>query len=124
MTSGLVILDGSQGDEGQDLKHFIGDTSFKVLVPLLLQGSHDWKALGKGLPTTLPAWFPVENTTARERQGRFYSSYRAPRVSAGARGCAVVLQPGLFLLRASPGVQCIFAKREASIPLCSPRKTP
>lgn len=34
MTSGLVMLDSSQGDEGQDLKHFIGDTSFKVLLPL------------------------------------------------------------------------------------------
>lgn len=47
MTSGLVILDGSQGDEGQDLKPFMGDTSFKVLLPLpsTLQGSHVWKAL-------------------------------------------------------------------------------
>lgn len=33
-TSGLVMLDSSQGDEGQGLKHFIGDTSFKVLLPL------------------------------------------------------------------------------------------
>lgn len=100
MTSGLVILDGSQGDEGQDLKHFMGDTSFKVLLPLpsTLQGSHVWKALGKRLPATLPAWFPVENTIARQKQDRFYSSCGAPCVLAGARGRAVMLQPGLFLL--------------------------
>lgn len=100
MTSGLVILDDSQGDKGQDLKHFIGDTSFKVLLPLpsALQGSHVWKTLGKRLPATLPAWFPVETTTARERQDGFYPSCGAPCVLAGARGCAVVLQPGLFLL--------------------------
>lgn len=54
MTSGLVLLDDSQGDEGQDLEQFIGDTSFKVLLPLpsTLQGSHVWKALGKRLPPT------------------------------------------------------------------------
>lgn len=100
MTSGLVILDSSQGAEGQDLKHFIGDTSFKVLFPLpsTLQGSHVWKALGKRLPPTLPVWLPVEITMARERQERFCSSCGAPCVLAGARGCAVVLQPRCFLL--------------------------
>lgn len=51
------------GDEEQDLKHFIGDTSFKVLLPLpsTLQRSCVWKALGKRLPAILPAG-PLQKT--------------------------------------------------------------
>lgn len=58
MTSSLVMLDSSQGDEGQDLEHFIGDTSFKVLLPLpsALQGNSVWKPPGKRLSAILPAW--------------------------------------------------------------------
>lgn len=101
MTSGLVMLDSSQGDEGWDLKHFIGDTSFKVLLPLpsTLQRSGVWKTLGKRLPAILPAWPPAENTIAGVRQGEFYSSHVAPFASVleGASVCAVTLQSGLFL---------------------------
>lgn len=102
MTSGLVMLDSSQGDEGQDLKHFIGDTSFKVLLPLpsALQRSGVWKTLGKRLPAILPACPPAENTIAGDRQDGFYSSHVPPfaRVLAGASGRAFTLQSGLYLL--------------------------
>lgn len=102
MTSGVVMLDSSQGDGGQDLKHFIGDTSFKVLLPLpsTLRRTGIWKAPGKGLPAILPAWPPVENTTAGGGQHKFYSSHVEPFacVLAGASGRAVTLQSGLFLL--------------------------
>lgn len=102
MTSGPVMLDSSQGDEGQDLKHFIGDTSFKVLLPLpsTLQRSGVWKALGKRLPAILPAWPPAENTIAGGRQDEIYSSHVAPFacVLAEASSGAVTLQSGFFLL--------------------------
>jgi len=101
MTSGLVMLDSSQGDEGQDLKRFTGDTSFKVLFPLssTLQRSGVWKAVGKRLPAILPPCPPAKSTIAGDRQDQFYSSHVAPFacVLAGASGCAVTLQSGLFL---------------------------
>lgn len=123
MTSGPVMLDSSQGDEGQDLKHFIGDTSFKVLLPLpsTLQRSGVWKAQGKRLPAILPAWPPAENTIAGGRQDEIYSSHVAPFacVLAEASSGAVTLQSGFFLLWAFRGGHFIFTKRAAPLPLWS-----
>lgn len=89
------------GDAGQVSKLFIGDTSFKVLLPLpsTLQRSV-WKTPGKGLPAILPAWPPAESTTAGGRQEEFGSSHVAPfaYVLVGGCGHAVTLWSGLFLL--------------------------